>query len=210
MRTRAYIDGFNLYYGSLKGTELKWLNPLSLVHQYFDPSKYEIDLLRFFTARCKPRVNDPYIVKRQSFYLRALRTVPQIKYHLGHFMQSKKKMMKADTDPENPKFVNVIKDEEKGSDVNFASYLLVDAFRNKMDCAIIVTNDSDLYEPVRIVKAELKKKICLLNPQKTFSSRLAQLANQKKQVRKGALEVSQFPPILKDIKGSFSKPDDWL
>ena len=31
MQTNVYIDGFNLYYGSLKGTPYKWLNPRSMV-----------------------------------------------------------------------------------------------------------------------------------------------------------------------------------
>ena len=30
MRTRVYVDGFNLYYGALKGTSFKWLNLLAL------------------------------------------------------------------------------------------------------------------------------------------------------------------------------------
>ena len=30
MRTWVYVDGLNLYYGALKGTNLKWLNLVEL------------------------------------------------------------------------------------------------------------------------------------------------------------------------------------
>lgn len=30
LRTRVYVDGFNLYYGCLKGTPWKWLNLVAL------------------------------------------------------------------------------------------------------------------------------------------------------------------------------------
>lgn len=31
MRTRVYIDGYNFYFGCLKGTPYKWLDPVSLI-----------------------------------------------------------------------------------------------------------------------------------------------------------------------------------
>ena len=30
MRTQVYVDGFNLYYGALKDTPFKWLDPVKL------------------------------------------------------------------------------------------------------------------------------------------------------------------------------------
>lgn len=42
--------------------------------------------------------------------------------------------------------VEVLKSEEKGSDVNLATYLLVDCYRSDCDVAVIVSNDSDLAE----------------------------------------------------------------
>ena len=47
------------------------------------------------------------------------------------------------------KTVQVMKSEEKGSDVNIASYLLVDAFDDDYEAAVVVSNDSDLAEPIR-------------------------------------------------------------
>ena len=45
---RCYIDGLNLYYGMLKGTDLKWLDPVALCERLADDRP---DLVRYFTAR---------------------------------------------------------------------------------------------------------------------------------------------------------------
>ncbi len=50
VRTRVYVDGFNLYYGALKGTRFKWLDPIRLVALLLLRG-YRIDRLRYFTAR---------------------------------------------------------------------------------------------------------------------------------------------------------------
>ena len=42
MRTRVYVDGFNLYYGALKGTPFKWLNPVDLARRVL-PTGYVVD-----------------------------------------------------------------------------------------------------------------------------------------------------------------------
>lgn len=55
--------------------------------------------------------------------------------------------------------------DEKGTDVNLAAHLLHDGFKNLFDLAVIVSNDSDLREPVRMVKEVLKRPIGILNPQ---------------------------------------------
>jgi len=46
----------------------------------------------------------------------------------------------------------VDKTEEKGSDVNLATHLLHDGFRGMFEAAVLITNDSDLTEPVRVVR----------------------------------------------------------
>jgi len=46
-------------------------------------------------------------------------------------------------------YARVIKTEEKGSDVNLATHLLHDAHRGWFEAAVIVSNDSDLLEPIK-------------------------------------------------------------
>lgn len=99
--------------------------------------------------------------------------------------------------------------EEKGSDVNLATHLLVDAFGGRFDCAVIVSNDSDLVEPIRVVMTDLRKKVGVLNPHKRPSKQLARLVTFYKPIRAGVLRNSQFPDTLRDHVGQFHKPSDW-
>jgi uncharacterized LabA/DUF88 family protein len=62
------------------------------------------------------------------------------------------------------RYATVIKTEEKGSDVNLATHLLHDADRNRFEAAVVVSSDSDLAEPMRIVRKELRKMVVVLNP----------------------------------------------
>ena len=59
----------------------------------------------------------------------------------------------------------VVKTSEKGSDVNLATHLLHDAYRNKFEAAVLITGDSDLLEAVRIVSKEVKKIVGVICPQ---------------------------------------------
>ncbi len=80
MRINVYIDGFNLYYGSLKGQPYKWLN-LERMSELLLPS-FEVKRIRYFTARVKERPDDTLAPVRQNAYLRALETLPKVDIHL--------------------------------------------------------------------------------------------------------------------------------
>ena len=71
----------------------------------------------------------------------------------------------ADPGPDDgPRTVEVIKTQEKGSDVNLATFLLLDAFRQESDIAVVISNDSDLKEPIRVLIEELGVPVGLVNP----------------------------------------------
>jgi len=72
-------------------------------------------------------------------YLRALATLPHVSIHLGHFLTKSTTMPLANPQPTGPKFAEVLKPEEKGSDVNLATYLLADSFRQDADAFVIVS-----------------------------------------------------------------------
>jgi hypothetical protein len=89
---------------------------------------------------------------------------------------------------------------------------VADAFRNDAECFVIVSNDSDLTEPMRIVRHELGKVVGILNPQRPEKRSHALLSCKPsffKQIRAGVLGSSQFPQVLKDHTGSFTKPIGW-
>ena len=111
--------------------------------------------------------------------------------------------------PSAKQYVKVIKAEEKGSDVNLATHLLVDGYNDDYEIGIVVTNDSDLLLPIQMVSQLFKKPIGLLNPQKYPSKALLPHVAFVKQIRAGVLAKSQFPPRLTDQQGIFSKPATW-
>lgn len=51
-----------------------------------------------------------------------------------------------------PKFIEVIKTEEKDSDVNLAIHLLHDAYQGRYELGVVVSNDSDLLSAIQIVQ----------------------------------------------------------
>lgn len=57
MKLNVYIDGFNLYYDSLKGTADKWLDLTALCRVSFPED--EIGLVRYFTAQIPANPHKP-------------------------------------------------------------------------------------------------------------------------------------------------------
>ncbi|MBY0113081.1 MAG: NYN domain-containing protein [Phycisphaerales bacterium] len=206
MRTAIYVDGFNLYFGAVKDTPLKWLDIHAMCRMLL-PS-HEIVRIRYFTAIVSAREPGDQSPVNQNVYLRALRTCPFLSVHLGHFLTHVKKLPLVNPIGDQT-FAKVLKTEEKGSDVNLATYLLRDAFRDEYDAAVLVTNDSDLLEPVKVVKQELRKTVGIICPHKHPSKQLLAQATFMKQIRQGVLEACQLPPILTDSKGTIHKPTDW-
>jgi uncharacterized LabA/DUF88 family protein len=208
MKTIVYVDGFNLYYGAVKGTPYKWLNIKTLC-QLLLP-RNQITKIKYFTAPVTARPNDPDQPNRQQLFFRALQTIPELEIIFGHFLSHEIMMPLAHPAPGQPKYVQVIKTEEKGSDVNIAAHLINDGYKSLYQVAVLVSNDSDLVEPIRIVRHELKLPVGILNPfiQKP-SFELRKCATFVKPIRAGVLAASQFPPSLKDARGTFYKPSTW-
>lgn len=207
MKTYVYIDAFNLYFGCVKGTRYKWLD-LSKVCAILLP-QHQIDRIKYFTAHVKSLPNNPGAPARQQLYLRALRTLPNLEIIYGHFLSHNVRMPLANPGLGQGKTVEVIKTEEKGSDVNLAVHLLHDAYQRRYDCAVIVSGDSDLLAALQIVKNELGKPVGVLNPQQRPSRMLERHATFYKHIRHGVLAASLFPNSLVDQNGSFSKPPQW-
>ena len=104
------------------------------------------------------------------------------------------------------KMQSVLNTEEKGSDVNLAAQLVFDACQNKIDVAIVISNDTDLAEPIRIVAQELNKVVITLCPHKNIAYSLQKIKN----VRHYTIETThlaryQFPNVV----GNATKPTYW-
>ena len=205
MKVYVYVDGFNLYYGCLKGSSYKWLNLRKLSELLFP--NHIVAKIKYFTAPIKIWDNDRDHDKpnRQQIYLRALRTIPGLEIIQGSFLSHVVSMRYAD----GTGYARVIKTEEKGTDVNIASHLINDARKGEYNMAVVISNDSDLVEPVKIVIREMDIPVIVVSPFERNTIELKRIATLCKQIRKGVLQASQFETTLMDDIGEITRPMQW-
>ena len=209
MITNLYIDGFNLYYRALKDTPFRWLDLRKLAETLF-PSD-SIHRVCYFTARLDVRPGNPGQAQRQLIYLRALATLPGFRAYYGTFRSGIRRRPLAEPIEGLPDYVLVRDSEEKGSDVNLATRLLVDGFNSEYEQAVIVSNDADFAGAMRHVRDDLGLRVTLVNPDaRNRSPRdLADSATYVKRLWKSHLRRSQFPDTLRDEVGVITKPASW-
>lgn len=205
MKANVYVDGFNLYYGMLKGSPYRWLDLAALAHKVLP--KHTINRIRYFTALVQAR-NRPQALIHQQVYLRALQTIPNLTVHYGHFL-SHPVWMALVQPVGKRRTTHVWKTEEKGSDVNLASYLLTDAFEQDFEMAVVISNDSDLETPISIVRQKFQLPVTVLNPHTYDSFELKKIASFHRKLRTRELRSSQFPQTLSDANGTIFKPSSW-
>ncbi|MBK7117342.1 MAG: NYN domain-containing protein [Proteobacteria bacterium] len=149
-RTIVYVDGFNFYYGEVRGTAFKWLDPAALFARVLGKQN-ELLRIRYFTARIQPSTTNAHASIHQDAYLRALRA----------------------------------------------------------HCPLVVSNDSDLAEALRLAKAR-HKLVGLVTPgaplRKT-SQQLRQHADFIRPVRTWMLRDSQLPSPIPGT--TIRKPSGW-
>lgn len=217
--TIVYVDGFNLYHRRLeRHPECRWLNVKALAARLLGPQN-QISEVKYYTARASGAV-DPQTPKRQQIYLDALATVPEVSVFFGHFLRKKKwagLVQPPEFRPQTqlvqpwPNMVKVWRTEEKGSDVNLASHLIRDAFTAAFDVAAVISNDSDLVEPIRIVTKEVGRPVGLITPVARPNPELERVASFMRRIRPQHLKGSQFPdPISRNPEPPLSKPATWV
>lgn len=213
MRTNIYIDGFNLYYGSLKGTPHRWLDLKKLAAGILSPQN-KIQTIKLFTARVKPTQSDPTVHQRQNAYMQALKAyIPELEIIYGHFLQHPVSLPKSDRKGNaiytngKPTFVQVCKREEKGSDVNLAVHFLNDSCLGLYDCGVIISNDSDLAEAMRLVKEKKTQKIGIISPYPKVSKELLQYSDFQRTIRPALLASCHLPNNIPGTK--LTRPKAW-
>ena len=206
MISNIYIDGFNLYYRAVKNTAYKWLD-LGKVCQRLVPD-HAVNRIRYFTSL----VNGTNHLRRQLTYIRAIQTIPNLSVHYGSFRIRSKTGVLDPPIPGAPAIATVLTYEEKGSDVNLATYLLSDGHKGDYEQAIVVSNDSDLALHIKIVREELGR-IGVVNPnlnqKQPTPKELIDAASFTLRLYKNTLRDSQFPRELTDPTGPFRKPASW-
>ena len=214
-RTIAYIDGYNLYYGLLKGTPYKWLNPVRLVSALLreDPELFSV---KYFTSPVKTYPQDTAALDRQKIYLQALSTLPNVKVIQGFYrkdavlMPVHEEACKSCPTAKDG-FVRVVKLEEKRTDVNIASTMLLDAFNNRADAFVLVSGDTDFIAPVNIIRKDFKKTVIVFNPRDS-KSWLRDYASYYRDIPHDFPANFQLPDIIPYGKRGdrfIHRPDEW-
>ena len=180
--------------------------------------------VKFFSAKINLRPNDHGQATRQILYWRALRVNPKTQIIEGYFLSKGAYLpLVASVDSiavqynsgvniSNlvPSMAHVYRSEDKGTDVNLAVHLVHGSRLNRFDGAIVISNDSDLAEAIRIVRREVRKPVFVLHPQTSHPSfKLKQVATRFKPITTAHLAARQFRPTLSDSKGTFHKPSSW-
>jgi uncharacterized LabA/DUF88 family protein len=210
MRTSIYIDGFNLYYGAVKGTPYKWLDFHAAFTMLLQPH-HRITAINYFTAQVSGK-RDPQQPVRQQTYWRALQaSTPTLQLFKGTFLTHEVRAPLAQPLP-GQRYAKVLKTEEKGSDVNLAVHLLNDAWLDAYDCALIVSNDSDLAEAMRLVRARHPaKRLGLVFPRRESgghpSRELSQHAHFVLRLGERVLAACQLPNPIPGTR--IHKPAAW-
>ena len=209
MITNVYIDGFNLYYRALKDTPFRWLDLRALSETLFPDD--EIQTVCYFTALLDARPRNPAQHRRQLVYLRALGTLPDFQIHYGAFRSGVRRRPLAKPVPGLPSYVSIRNSEEKGSDVNLATRLLVDGFNGEYEQAVILSNDADFAAAMHYVRDGLGLRVTLVNPDaRAVSPRvLADAATYVKRLWRSHLRRSLLPDTLADDVGVITKPRGW-
>ena len=234
MEVVCYVDGFNLYYGALKGTPYKWLD-LGALCDAIVPLD-QVTKIVYFTAPIKPTIEDStnQANRRQQIYWRALRLDSRIEIVQGVFKTAARWQPFVDqawstvtrprirptnyVDGVEDRFAGrltrvpkayVLKTEEKSSDVNLGAHLLRDTYIGNLKKAVVITNDSDLKTPIGFAR-DHGVTVGLISPAASINRELRIQASFVQSIHGSMLKKYQFEDELVSPTGSrISKPNVW-
>lgn len=199
-RVIAYIDGFNLYFGMREAgfDQCRWLNVKKLVESLLQPNQ-ELLGVKYYTSRVS---NNPDKQKRQSTYLDALGSVG-VEIFYGNYQ---------DNNIECKRCGNVWKSaKEKMTDVNIATAIIVDTFKENYDMAMLISGDSDLTPPIKEVHNLFKNtRVFIAFPPKRHNSSMAIVAKGSLIIGRKKLVDAQFDDEVISKTGFKLKiPNEW-
>lgn len=230
LRTRVYVDGYNLYYGCLRKTPYKWLDIRALAERILasvlvnvegESAKFLLTPLavKYFTAAIlKNFARSDDSVPSQAAYHQALRG------HLGSALELIEGYYSAEPArahrwvkgqaARDSELVDIWKLVEKQSDVALALHAYGDALRGEVDHVVFVTNDTDVVPCLDLIRAHTSARIGLIIPTRA-SERPANtdLSRRADWVRMHVLEDElagcQLPAMVKLDGRAVHKPLSW-
>jgi len=200
-RVIVYVDGFNLYFGLLEAgfNNCKWLNIYKLAANLLQINQELIEI-KYFTSRVS---NNPDKQKRQTTYIEALESVG-IRIFYGHYQSDKTECRQCGNIW--PTF------HEKMTDVNIATQIMIDAFQDRYDMAMLISGDSDLVPPIRTIHELFNnKRVFVAFPPKRHNSSVALVAKGSMIIGRKKLVESLFESeVVKKNGFILRKPKEWV
>ena len=209
-RVIFFIDGFNLYHSTISiqnatGLCLKWLNIDSLCRSYIPALGKDVSLgaINFFSAIPDYlSLSNPDKIIRHKLYIQCLEA-SGVNVILGRFKEKEVYCNKCKS--------NLIKHEEKETDVSIA-IKIVEAFAlNQCDIVAIITGDTDLTPVIRSVKKLFPgKEAIFIFPYDRENREIAKLLPKSFSIKKKSYIKHQFPnPFTLSNGKQISKPLTW-
>lgn len=235
LRTRIYIDGYNLYYGCLKGTHLKWLDLLALFEKSILPSVTAMidghniasDLqpaaIKFFTAPIleqAAKASDSIQCQEQYHAALSKHQPGRVETIKGYYSLTKARAKVIDPIdekkwPRDCLSTDIWKLEEKQTDVNLALHVVKDALLGEIEHVVIVTNDTDIAPALEMIRAHTKAAVGLVIPttdhERAPNADLVKHAHWvRTHITEAELKSAQLPRVIAGGRRPAIKPDSWF
>jgi len=216
----------------------RWLDVRQLAETLLSPRQDWADAQASRVVYCTARVDarsNASAQRDQDIYLKALIAHGSVDYiEYGAYVARTKKALLANADskgrpvPVTSQWPVMVRDaqgndvrqaqfvvqvmnmEEKGSDVNVATHLLIDVMRGDVDAALVISNDSDLRLPIQ--EARRVVPVAVVNPGKgplagALSGERSEGVGQHwwQQLTSSDIYASQLPEQV----AKYARPDGW-
>lgn len=229
MRTACFVDGYNLFYGLLAGTQYKWLDLPSLLAHILRVEHPDNTLVSvsFFTSGVKPSLASRGIRSKeaQDSYLRALIARGVDVTYGRHQLESGKapRFVNKKTPASRLDQVDIWKLEEKETDVHIAISMYRLAARQaslmpeeRLQQIVLVSADTDMTPALRALREDFPNlRIGVILPhregiKRTIPGSLKHHAHWMRHiVTTEELATHQFPSRVPTQKKPAVKPDYW-
>lgn len=199
-RVISYIDGFNFYFAlqDQNWARYKWLDFTRLSEALLKTDQTLV-ATKYFTAR----VTSLEKARRQTTFLEALDTRPDISIHYGYFRDEQKFCKRCQQRTYIP--------TEKMTDVNIAVEMLNDAYKDAFDTALLMGGDTDLVPSIRVIRNEFPdKRIVVAFPPDRVNDDLRLAAHSNFVIGRAKIAHSQLPDSVSRSDGYLlQRPDSW-
>lgn len=192
-KTAFYIDGFNLYHSidALGNDRLKWLNLWKLAVSFLRPED-SLNRVMYFTAYMKW---EPEKFQRHRAYVAALEA-SGVECIISEFQKTKRHCRQSNR--------SCGFHDEKKTDVEIATRILVDCHNGDIGRIILLTADSDQVPTVAAVRGvytDTTITIACPPGRKRIARELCSVAHDFREISEGRLLQCLFPRDVKDENG---------